>query len=97
MDIKRFLNTVVVSAENGKKYYLAEITSPYLKTIDFELNENGNRAQYIWPTINGNPIENGCLFFEDESLTEPFKAAYDAYCHSRDAYWEEYGYWLRRD
>lgn len=38
--------------------------------------------------------ENGNLVFEDQSLTEPFKAAYNAYCHTEDARMENYGYYM---
>ena len=37
------------------------------------------------------------LLFEDATLTELFKSAYSTYCHTMGAYWEEYGYWFRRD
>jgi hypothetical protein len=97
MKIKDFLNKVVISTETKKRMYLCEITSPYFKTISVEPENNGFYKNYMWPTINGNAFENGRLVFEDESLTEPFTKAYTEYCSSRDAYWEDYGYWFRKD
>ena len=97
MQISDFIGKVVIEAESQKRYVLKEITSPYIAAREEQVHENGRSGSYIWPTINGDPITTGTLVFEDLSLTEPFKKAYSAYCHSRDAYWEEYGYWMRKD
>ena len=97
MLINDFINKVVISTGMKERMYLCEITSPYFKTETIEPSANGNRRHYIWPTINGNAFENGALVFEDPSLTKPFLDTYEAFSHSQDAYWETFGYWLRKD
>lgn len=97
MQISDFVGKAVIEAKSKKRYILKEITSPYITVSEEQTNENGYRSSYRWSTINGDPITTGTLVFEDTSLTEPFKKAYDTYCHSKDAYWEEYGYWMRKD
>ena len=97
MQISDFIGKVVIEAESKKRYVLKEITSPYITASEERTNEKGHRGSYIWFAINGDPNSRGDLRFEDESLTEPFKVAYNTYCRSRDAYWEEYGHWMRKD
>lgn len=97
MELKDFTGKVVVSAESKKRYVLRRITAPCIEVSTVEKDARGNCASYCWSTINGDPFSNGVLIFEDTSLTEPFKKAYEAYSHSKDAYWENYGYWMRRD
>ena len=97
MDIKFFIGKTVIESESKKRYILKEITSPFITVVSEKPNEKGYRDTYVYGTINGNPIKNGTLVFEDTTLTEPFMVAYSAYCRTRDAYWEEYGYWSRRD
>lgn len=97
MEIKDFIGKVVVSVATKRRFFICEITSPEIIVQTTEPDANGHHTRYCWKTINGDPITNGELVFEDSSLTEPFKAAYDAYCRTKDAYWEEYGYWMRRD
>ena len=97
MELKDFINKVVICAESRKRYVLRKITSPCVEVTAVEKDARGYRASYSWPTINGDPISPGALVFEDASLTEPFKAAFSAHCHTRDAYYEEIGYWMRRD
>ena len=95
MQIKDFINKVVIESGSGKRYVITEITSPYI-AVKEENNMNGGRS-LIFGTINGDPFSNGTLSFEDKSLAEPFKAVYDAYCRSRNAYYEEISYWMRKD
>lgn len=95
MEIKEFIGKVVVEAESGKRYVLKEITSPYFAVTE-ECNVNSG-ISIIYDTINGDPIKRGILLFEDSTLTAPFRAVYDAYCRTKDAYYEEIGYWMRRD
>ena len=95
MDIKSFIGKVVIGVESKKRYVLTEITSPYI-AVQEENKVNGG-ISIIYDTINGDPFEKGVWVFEDATLTKPFKAAYDAYCRTKDAYYEEIGYWMRRD
>ena len=95
MEIKDFIGKLVIEAESGQRYILKEITSPYI-AVKEEKNTNSG-ISVIYDTINGDPIKKGVLLFEDATLTEPFKAAYEAYCCTKDAYYEEIGYWMRRD
>lgn len=97
MEIKDFIGKVVISTQTKKKFYLHEITSPEIKTVTTIPDSNGHYTFYCWKTINGDPFSKGYLVFEDASLQEEFKKAYEAYCKTKDAYWEEYGYWMRRD
>ena len=97
MEVQDFIGKVVIGAESKKRYVLRRITAPYIEATTLEKNAQGHCASYRWPTINGDPITTGALIFEDVSLTEPFKEAYEAYSHTQDAYWENYGYWMRRD
>lgn len=95
MEIKNFIGKVVIEKKSGKRFVLKEITSPYI-AVKEESNINGG-ISIIYDTINGDPIKNGVLIFEDETLTAQFLTIYDDYCRSRDAYYEEIGYWMRRD
>jgi hypothetical protein len=95
MDIKNFIGKVVIEKESGKRFILKEITSPYI-AVKEESNINSG-ISIIYDTINGDPIQKGILVFEDKTLTAQFLTAYEAYCHSQDAYYEEIGYWMRRD
>ena len=95
MEIKDFIGKVVIGVESKKRYVLTEITSPYIAVK--EENKVNSGISIIYDTINGDPFEKGILVFEDATLTKTFKAAYDAYCRTKDAYYEEIGYWMRRD
>ena len=97
MELNDFIGKVVVSAESKRRFVLRKITSPYIEATTVQRDAQGNCASYRWGTINGDPVSTGALVFEDTSLTAPFKAAFSAHCHTRDAYFEEYGYWMRRD
>ena len=97
MELKNFIGKVVVSTNTQKRYTLWEITAPYISVRTEKPGENGYHSYYSWETISGDPISRGILVFEDAALTEPFKAAYEAYSHTEDAYWERYGYWMRKD
>ena len=97
MELKDFIGKVVICAATKQRFVLRRITSPCIEVTATENDARGYCASYSWPTINGDPISTGALIFEDASLTEPFKVAYSAHCHTRDAYYEEIGYWMRRD
>ena len=97
MELRDFLGKVVINTESKRKYVLRQITAPCIMASTVEKDARGNCASYCWATINGDPISNGILIFEDASLTEPFIDAYNAYSHTRSAYYEEVGYWMRRD
>ena len=96
MELKNFIGKIVIRASDKKRLYITEITAPEIKAQTVEKGVYGHHTCYSWETINGDPITNGYLIFEDESLTEPFKKAYDAYCRTEDAYWENYGYYMRK-
>lgn len=87
----------MIEAQTKKRYIISEITSPSIAAKEEQRNSAGYHSRYIWKTINGDPISTGLLVFEDVALTEPFKAAYKAYCRTKDAYYEEIGYWMHRD
>lgn len=97
MELKDFIGKTVVSTVTDRRFRLREITSPEIKVVTLEPEASGYYGFYVFRTINGDPISTGRLKFEDPALTEPFRKAYDAYCRTEDAYWEEYGYWMRRD
>lgn len=96
MELKEFIGKVVIKTYNNQRCILREITSPSIGVITVEPDQHGHHTCYCWDTINGDPFKKGYLVFEDPSLAEPFRLAYDAYCRSEDAYWEEYDYWMRR-
>lgn len=97
MELKDFIGKVVIEAKTKTRYVLSEITAPYIQVREEKQNQYGTYSHYCYETINGNPISEGILLFEDASLTEPFKKLYTAYCRSEDARWESYGYWMRKD
>ena len=96
MELKDFVGKVVISTKTNRRFYLREITSPKIGAVTVAPDADGHHAFYSWNTINGDPFSIGSLVFEDKSLLEPFLKAYDAYCHTEDAWWEDYGYWMRR-
>lgn len=96
MELKDFIGKTVIRTWNNKRFFITEITAPQISAQTVEPDEHGHYTCYCWETINGDPFTNGYLTFEDPSLTEPFKKAYDAYCSTEDAYWENYGYWMRK-
>ena len=97
MELRDFLGKVVINTESKRRYVLRQIIAPCIMASTVEKDARGNCASYCWATINGDPISNGILVFEDTSLTEPFIAAYHAYSHTRSAYYEEIEYWMRKD
>ena len=96
MELKDFIGKIVIRASDKKRLFITEITAPEIEAQTVLPEAHGYHTCYSWETINGDPIANGYLIFEDEALTEPFKKAYDAYCRTEDAYWENYGYWMRK-
>lgn len=92
MELKDFIGKVVVPSVTKRRFFICEITAPKIIVLTEKPDENGHYIRYRWKTINGDPITNGYLFFEDESLTELFKSAYNAYCRTEDDYWGNYGY-----
>lgn len=96
MDFKEFIGKVVISTKDKRRFILTKITSPEIMVRSEKPNSNGTCDNFSWRTINGDPFTNKYLVFEDVSLNETFKKVYNEYCHSQDAYWEEYGYWMRK-
>ena len=96
MELKAFIGKVVVHDASQKRYILKEITAPYIAVVAEQPNANGQHPHYRWETINGDPISKGILVFEDTTLLAPFKAAYAAHSRSKEGYWEDYGYWMRK-
>ena len=97
MELRDFLGKVVINTESKRKFVLRQITAPCIMASTVEKDARGKCASYCWATINGDPISNGILIFEDDSLTEQFIAAYNAYSNTQAAYFEEIGYWMRKD
>lgn len=97
MKINDFIGKIVINSKNGTRYRLCEIASSYISIVQDCVSEAKYPKRYVFETINGDPVSDGRLVFEDESLKEPFKIAFDNYCRSKDAYWEDYGYWFRKD
>ena len=97
MKLTDFIGQIVIEPTTKKRYMLYEITAPCIVVVTEKPDARGYHTRYSWKTINGDPISNGILLFENATLTEPFKVAYNEDCHGNDAYWEEYGYWMRRD
>ena len=96
MELKDFIGKVVISTFSKRRFILIKITSPEIRARAEKPNSHGTYDNYSWKTINGDPFKNGHLVFEDESLNEAFQKVYNEDCHSQDAYWEEYGYWMGR-
>ncbi len=97
MKINDFIGKVVIDAKTGTRYILHEITSPSISVITEKIGENGYPQRYTFNTINGDPVSKGVLIFEDKNLTGAFETVYAEYCRTRNAYWEDYGYWMRKD
>jgi hypothetical protein len=97
MELKDFIGQVVICAATKRRFRLYEITAPETCVVTEKPGSSGYLEHYTYRNINGNPISTGVLLCEKPELTEPFKAAFDAYERTEDAYWENYGYWMRRD
>ena len=96
MELKDFIGKVVVSVHSGKRFMLSEITAPYITVKTACKNSSGYYETYRYECINGDPISQGILKFEDSVLMIPFNKAYERHCNSKDAYWENYGYWMSK-
>lgn len=97
MELKEFIGKVVFAPTTGKRFLIDEITAPEICVATVAPGPYGQPLHYTYETINGDPFTKGTLIFEDAALLEPFKAAYNAYCRTEDAYWENYAYYLRRE
>ena len=97
MEIKDFIGRVVIQPTTRRRFLLSEITSPYIRIKSELPGENGYHSYSILNIISTDPITDGRLIFENPALTEPFKAAFGRHLHSKDSYWEDYGYWMRKD
>lgn len=97
MDLKIFIGQVVISSVTKRRFRLKQITAPEIGVVSETPGISGYPEHYVYRTINGDPISTGALVFENPALTAPFKAAFEAYCHTEEARWENYGYWMCRD
>lgn len=97
MELSKFIGKVVFSPHTRERFLIDEITAPEICVATVELGPYGQPRHYAFETINGDPFSRGTLVFEDASLFEPFKVAYEAYCRTEDAYWETYGYYMRKE
>lgn len=97
MEFKEFIGKTVISKSTNQRYIVSRITSPYIEVKTEKPNSSGYPSTYCFETINSDPISNGVLTFEDVSLNEKFVIAYNAYCNSKDAYYEDIDYWMRKD
>ena len=97
MELKDFIGKVVIGTKTNTRYILTKIHAAYISVETEKLNEYGTRSGYLFKTEHGDPFSRGVLSFEDESLTEPFKQAYQEYCRSEDGRAEAYWYWLMVD
>lgn len=97
MELHAFIGQVVIASATQRRFLIQRITAPEIVVVSEVHGISGYPEHYVYRTINGDPISTGALFFEDATLTEPFKKAYEAYSNTKDAYWENYGYWMRRD
>ena len=96
MECKDFIGKIVIRVSDHKRLFITKITAAKFETQTIEKNAYGHSSFFSWETINGDPITKGYLRFEDASLTEPFQKAYEAHCRTKDAYWENYGYYMRK-
>lgn len=97
MELNEFINQPVINTHSGRRFLIYRITAPKIEVVTPSPDADGHYTFYGYPTINGDPIANGTLVFENETLKEPFLAAFDAYCRSENGYWEEFAYWMRKD
>lgn len=97
MKLEQFIGKTVISTSTKQSYRLYRITSPYIDVESEQPGSSGYPSHYRFVCTNGDPISNGKLVFKDPSLTEPFKKAYDAYCHSREGGWDDFEYWMKKD
>lgn len=97
MELRGFIGKIAIAPKTGERFLIDEITAPEICVATVEIGPYGYPRHYAFETINGDPFSRGTLVFEDISLLEPFKAAYKAYCRTEDAYWETYGYYMRKD
>ena len=97
MELNFFIGKTVISTSTHNRYVIERITSPYIGVRSEKPDSSGYHSHYRFDCINGDPITNGDLVFEDEALVESFKMTYNDYCHSKDAYYEEIGFWMRKD
>lgn len=95
MELRSFIGKTVTEPATKQRYRLSEITSPTISAV--RLGGTYDGFTFVFRTINGDPFSNGVLAFEETGLTKLFIEAYEAYSRTQDAFWEEYGYWMRRD
>jgi hypothetical protein len=97
VELCSFVDKVVISSVTNRRFLIKKITAPEIHVVTEVPGTSGYPEHYVYGTINGDPISAGLLVFENQALTEPFKEAFEAYSHTQDAYWENYGYWMRKD
>ena len=68
MELKDFIGKIVIRATDKKRLFITEITAPKIVAQTIEKDVYGHYTCYSWETINGDPITNGYLIFEDKSF-----------------------------
>ena len=96
MEVRDFVGKTVICSSTKERCRLERITSAYIDVATERPNTSGYLSHYRFECTSVDPISSGTLVFEDTSLTELFKKAYEEYCYTGNAYYENYGYWLRR-
>lgn len=97
VELHAFVGQVVISSATHRRFLIKKITAPEIHVVTEVPGTSGYPEHYAYGTINGDPISAGLLVFENRELTKPFKEAFEAYSHTEDAYWENVGYWMRKD
>ena len=92
-------NSALIEDDVLKGYYIDYLKNmmSISRTYQYRL-QNGLKVAYSGVPGAFAHIAAGRIFPASLRVSHSdFKAAYDAYCRSKDAYWEEYGYWFRKD
>ena len=94
MKIDDFVGKYVIFKERNERCKIYEITVPIIEFALLGEDEEILKV-YRYSTLEGDPFSNGDMVFEDETLLEPFKAAFEEYCQSAEGHKTEYDYWSR--
>ena len=95
MNKQAYLGKVVISAKTKNRFILTKIHAAYIDIGSEQLNQYGTRSTYMYKTDNTDPFTSGALYFEDATLTEPFKREYKDYYRSEEGRSEAWMYWMQ--